>query len=201
MRPSPNRKSTPKVKDGKVQKKNFQGTTNNYYDHVQPELVIDRQRPGPGARHILTVEDIRSFIRIIPDWGKLSKGLDAIILTPFDEDCFGRYNTLGLIKLSAWPRDLWISLHVSVYERKHWLLERIGVEFEPSGDQVLVKFTEEQARAALLLGTFLHELGHHVDRMTSRNQIEAGNGEPFAEGFNRDIADKIWPAYTRAFNL
>jgi len=75
------------------------------------------------------------------------------------------------------------------------------VDTEPSGNHVICKFTEEQAKAAQLLGTFLHELGHHVDRMGSRSQIEPGNGEPFAERFNREIAEQIWPAYTRVFNL
>jgi hypothetical protein len=79
----PVRKTNPGVRGGKVQKKNWDGTTHNYYDHDEPELVIQRRRPGAAARHILTNDDIRRFIAIIPEWPQLSQDLRAILLSPY----------------------------------------------------------------------------------------------------------------------
>ena len=52
-RTSINRKSAPGVSGGRVQKKNNLEWTANYYTTAPPSLVIDRQRPGQGYRHVL----------------------------------------------------------------------------------------------------------------------------------------------------
>jgi hypothetical protein len=51
----------------------------------------------------------------------------------------------------------------------------------------MVKWTENTARAYQLLYMFLHELGHHHDRMTTRSRRATARGEPYAESYaNRD---------------
>jgi hypothetical protein len=196
-----NRKTTPKVVNGRVQKKNSTRCSPDYYFDPQPEIVIDRRKPGPGARHLLSVEDIRRYIGLIPEWGRLSEGLNAIVLTPYDDNSFGRYNELGVIKLSAWPRSLWIELHQDVLPRKQALVERMGVLTEELPWGLLCKFTEPQAKAFQLLGTFLHELGHHCDRMSTRSKVSSSNGEPFALQFEHEWQVKLWEPYCRTFGL
>jgi hypothetical protein len=198
----PNRKTNPRVIDGRVQKKNNDRPTHNYYDHKEPELVIDRRRPGPGARHLLSVEDIRTFISIIPGWPEQSKGIDAIALLPFDEATYGSYNLSGIIKIRAWPAKLWVEMHEDSEDRKGWLLRQLDVEIEDlSYGQYLVKFTENQAKAFQLLGTFLHELGHHVDRMNCKRKHDCPGGEPFAINFEQAAQQRIWPQYVKRFPL
>jgi hypothetical protein len=197
----PVRKTNPGVRGGKVQKKNWDGTTHNYYDHDEPELVIQRRRPGAGARHILTNDDIRRFIAIIPEWAQLSQGLRAILLSPYHDYYLGVYNTVGIIKISAWPRSLWVEISDGFYEIEAPLLNRLGVEMERLSWGYLVKYDQDQARAAQLLGTFLHELGHHVDRISGRNKEDSHQGEPYADRYMLEWAEKLWPAYQRAFKL
>lgn len=197
----PNRKTNPAVKGGRVQKKNWDGTTHNYYDHDEPELVIERQRPGPGARHLLSNEDIRRFIRLIPNWAEASQGLRAIVLVPYDERTLGRYNVAGIIKVCAWRRELWVEMGEEQYGREKLLLDLFHVDVELIAWGYLAKYTEAQAKGAQLLGTFLHELGHHVDRISGRNQWDCHNGEPFADGYEAEWGAKLFPAYVREFGL
>lgn len=195
-----NRKTNPQVVDGRVQKKNNDRTTHNYYNHYEPELFIDRRRPGPGARHLLKVEDIQNFIAIIPNWSELSKGLDAIALLPYNDEAYGYYNLAGIIKIMAWPTELWIESSAEWSERKTWLIQKLEVEVETlSYGGSLSKFTENQAKAFQLLGTFLHELGHHVDRNQCRGQHDCPGGEPFAIAFEHEMQQKIWPEYVKRF--
>lgn len=197
-----NRRTNPKVVDGRVQKKNNDRPTHNYYDHKEPELVIDRRRPGPGARHLLKVEDIKKFISIIPDWDELSKGVDAIALLPYNEVAYGSYNTDGVIKLRAWIAELWIEIHPLYSDRDLPILRQLEVELEElSYGGYLAKFTENQAKGFQLLGTFLHELGHHVDRMNCRRKHDCPGGEPFAINFANEMQKRVWPEFIKRFPL
>src|SRR5438477_10427959 len=103
------RKVTPKVVRGKVQKKNSNAITFNYWDHDPGYPVIDRQRPGAGCRHLLNKADIQKFIDILPDWEELSKGLKAIVLAKEDPGYYG-WHEAGIIGICAWERDLWQEL-------------------------------------------------------------------------------------------
>jgi hypothetical protein len=199
---SSQRKTNPKVVSGKVQKKNNDRPTHNYYDYPEPELVIDRRRPGPGARHLLKVEDIKTFISIIPCWDELSEGIDAIALLPHNGEYFGSYNLSGTIKVRAWPASMWIEMSDELDDRKGWLIQSLGVQTEDySHGGYLAKFTENQARAFQLLGTFLHELGHHVDRMKCKRKHDCPGGEPFAIKFEQEMQQKVWPEFVKRFPL
>ena len=56
-----NRKTTPKVKNGKVQKKNRHKKTLNYWNTRQDILQIDRESPGGGFKHFLEKRYYRFF--------------------------------------------------------------------------------------------------------------------------------------------
>jgi len=64
---------------------------------------------------------------------------------------------------------------------------------------VIVRWTETTAKAYQLLHVFLHELGHHHDRMTTRSRSTAARGEPYAETYAERYADRIWDAYEAEF--
>ena len=48
---------------------------------------------------------------------------------------------------------------------------------------------------------FLHELGHHHDRMTTRSRRGTARGEAYAENYALAYADRIWDGYVDAFGL
>jgi len=197
------RKVTPKVKDGAVQKKNRRALT------VHAGYAIVRHAPARGYRHIISQRDIRDFTDIIPDWGQLARGLESIVLTahPGDEEeqHDGRYRVFqrektGSIEIPAWDEDLWVAHPTVHFEAHRVVLERIGVPHEMVDDEtVQCRYTERQARAFLLLHVFMHELGHHVDRMTTKQRATSKRGEEFAERYAVERLDRLWPRYLEAF--
>ena len=82
-------KKTPKVRDGKVQKKNRTALTPNYYNTPQSYPVLDRKRPGAGYKHLIRKRDLYRFIEIIPDWDELAVGLNAVVLAPGEPGAMG----------------------------------------------------------------------------------------------------------------
>src|SRR5262249_39283877 len=141
-----NRKSSPKVIAGKVQRKNNQSLTGDYYITEQRLPVVDRKRPGKGFRHLLKQKDIHEFIGILPDWKELSVGLNAIVLAPGRWDAFG-YHVPGVVHICAWDENIWTDLSKEGYEQERAILERLGVPCEEIEDGVLCQFTESTARA------------------------------------------------------
>jgi hypothetical protein len=201
---NPQRKSAPRVKGGRVQKKNNWSLTGDYYITPQALPVVDRLDPGPGYRHLLYRKDIHVFVGLLPDWQELSIGLNAVVLAPGSWGDDGSYSVPrggGVVTLTAWPRDLWeeVSTEYAVGHRD--ILDRLGVETKSQGDWVLLKWTESQARAYQLLHIFLHELGHHHDRMTTRRQANTSRGEPYAEAYARKYEGLIWDRYLAALGL
>lgn len=186
-------KSAPKVRGGKVQKKNRTALSPDIYVHEPEILVVHRTRPSKGFYHVVSPSDVRRFVGIIPDWDASGQGIRAVVLTPGGDDCYGRYNSVGIVKLDAWPKVD----RQYVPTRKAWLMSRLGFEPDAEGDEYL--FSREQARCFLLLGTFLHELGHHVDRMNTRSKADSANGEPFAIAYELRRQQELWDAYVREF--
>ena len=193
-----NRKTTPKVKQGRVQKKNNWEETPNYYNTYQAELVIDRKRPGFGFRHLLKQQDIRTFIDLLPEWDELSRGLDAIVLAPGRTDVYGYYRP-GVVHICAWPIELEDQYSLSFYEERRGRLDFLGVPGERRGGHIQVRWTEWTARAHQLLFTFLHELGHHHDALTTKEGGQANRGEAYAEWYARQYTDQLWTRYREAF--
>ena len=195
-----NRNSTPKVTDGKVQKKNNPEWTASYYDTPPPTLVIDRQRPGKGYRHVLMQRDIETFIGLLPEWAELSRGLNAIVLAPGERTTNG-WHEPGVVHVCAWETDLWVDYAVSHYDDHKALFDRLGVPTHPIENGVMCEFSEAQARAFQLLHILLHELGHHHDRMTTKSKARASRGEPYAEAYALRHEAVIWGRYQEAFDF
>lgn len=192
------RKVSPKVRDGTVQKKN------NHRPTAALGYVFARESPAKGHRHVVTKRDIRLLISIIPNWHSLSKGLESIVLTSCGENHDGRYvvfdrERTASIQIPAWEGELW-RVVAPEYHREHSAtFDLLGVVCEPREDGTECRFTLEQAKAFLLLHVFLHELGHHVDRMDSKSQRTTRRGEPFAESYANELCSVIWHDYVRIF--
>jgi hypothetical protein len=106
----------------------------------------------------------------------------------------------GFVGISAWEEELWWDDARPHFVADHRdVFELLGVDFSEEGGRWTVKWTEGQARAFQLLHIFLHELGHHHDRMTTRAKRHAGRGEPYAEECARRYFDRIWDNYLRVF--
>jgi len=195
------RKTAPAVRAGRVQKKNNWDETPDYYIAEQPELVIDRKRPGEGFRHLLSQADIRRFISIVPDWEKHSQGLNAVVLAPGKEDHFGHYNS-GVISLCAWPLDGSISVNEYFLSLNTEIMQCLAISCSPDGNGYwTLDCDQDQVRAFQLLSTFLHELGHHNDYLNTRAKENANRGESHAEEFALELGLKLWPTYQKAFRI
>ena len=192
------RRTATKVRNGKVQHKNRHQLT------ATLKLTISRQSPRPGFRHVLAKKDVQEFIDLIPDWPKLSDSLEGVVLSGGDEGADGSYQSFhhertGLIHLEAWPEDLWIYLLEDYFRNHIAIFERLGVSHDFDEKWVFCRFTSAQAKAFMLLHVFLHELGHHVDRTTTRSRREPKRGEDFAEQFAMKRFDAMFQAYCRRF--
>ncbi len=198
-----NRKATPKVVDGQVQKKNNSERSPGYYDTPPPALVIDRQRPGKGYQHVLMQQDIETFIGLLPEWNELSKGLNAIVLAPGHRQYFG-YHTPGVVHICAWNAELWLRYRENEVglDKNLPVFRRLGVPCEPDeSGYIHCEFNPSTVRAFQLLDVMLHELGHHHDRMTTKSKVRASRGEPYAEAYALRHEAVIWERYQEAFGV
>ena len=195
-----NRKTNPRVIDGVVQKKHNHTPTSTYWNTPQSFPVVDKERPGPGHRHYLGKQHVVGFIELLPDWAELSKGLDAVLLSAARRRSEGWYD-LGVVGICAWPKDPWCVVDASYYEDHKQVFARLGVPCETKGEDYLCKFSESMVRAYQLLHIFLHELGHHHDRMTTRRQRETGRGETYAEEYALRHEQLIWAHYADRFGI
>ena len=200
MRSRP-RKTGTKVKNGKVSRKNRTELSAHYSQTKQPHVVVDRQRPGEGFKHYLTISDVRRFIAILPDWNELSVGLNAIVLAE-REDCLG-WCWNGMVAVCAWERELTLDWDTTFVVEHATVLDRLGVRFEAINDDsegMWCHFDESSIKGFQLMHILLHELGHHHDRMTTKSQQNIARGESYAEKYANDYADRIWDAYFKEFN-
>lgn len=195
------RKTTPKVKKGKVQRKNRSVLTPNYYDTPMPHLVIDRKRPGRGYRHLIPKRDLRTFIELLPEWDELSEGLNAVVLAPGERDTLGWHET-GVVGICAWERSIAWEAATPTFHRKHEeLLDKLGIPCWPDGEEWHIEFDLLTAKAFQLIHVFVHELGHHHDRITTRSQKHAARGEPYADAYAQRHEDLIIDRYRSAFEI
>lgn len=194
------RKTTPKVKDGRVQKKN-NWTRSMPSDALSPAVIaFERGRPGKGYRHLLTKADLVRFISLLPDWSEIGHGLHTIVLDEGDDATEG-WHSPGCIGICAWEHDLWVEYTPNHYTEHAALFEALRVSSESTSSGVTVQWTESAARAYQLLHVFLHELGHHHDRMTTDSAHAAARGERYAEDYASRYASSIWASYEHEFGL
>jgi hypothetical protein len=149
---------------------------------------------------VLKRRDLEAFVELILGWDALAEDLYWVVLSR-DADCQG-WHSRGTVAVCAWPVELWVE-HLS--KQWYWehadVLERLGVAVWKVGYRWVAEWTEDQVRAFQLLHVFLHELGHHRDRMTTRSERRAARGEAFAERFALELAEDIWDDYLRVFPL
>lgn len=187
-------KTTPKVRNGQVQKKDRHEETTNYWNTYQRIPVFDKEKPGPGYKHYLRKNHLVRFIQMLPDWDELSTDLDAVVLAEGVRFEDGRCFSAGVIYIRAWPRDPHISVYAQYFHEHSDIFERLGVSSSKAGNHYICRFTEEQVRAYQLLHIFLHELGHHHDR-------DSDIGEKYAEQYARNYEAQIWTQYINEFGL
>ena len=200
--PQFHRKTAPGVRDGRVRKKNNWKKTPNCYNSPQSIPVIDREPPGSGYRHIVKPRDITRFISLIPDWQELSRGLNVILLARCQPDCDGWYKYDGVIGICAWDVEMVMPYKEEWFWEHRDLLTRLGVETWTNQDgEPFGRWTPSTIRAYQLLHVFLHELGHHRDRMTTRSRRECSRGEPYAEQAAWDFEELIWERYCDEFGM
>jgi hypothetical protein len=193
------RRTTPRVKRGKVQKKHRWELTPDYAHGRFDGLRFDRRAPGRGYRHLLGRRDVERFLALLPDWDGLSTGLQAVLLTPGESNLDG-YHYPGVVAVCAWPQELWQVVYQEHVDEHEDLFRELDVARESLPDgRVRLLWTRPQARAYQLLHVLLHELGHHHDRMTTRSRTTCARGEPYAEAYAQRYAGELWENYARAF--
>ena len=193
------RRSATKVRDGQVQRKNRWARTPHYFTHDTPTLQIDRQRPGPGFRHLVFQEDLRRFLPLLPEWDFLQTGLRAIVLAAGGR-LMGWHNN-GVVAICAWERSFVLEDSTLPFIQDHQeIFDKLGVPYRLKEGST-IEFTEETARAFQLVHVLVHELGHHLDRMTTQSRNYPARGERFAENYARRWEDQILDRYRREFRL
>lgn len=193
-------KTAPGVRDGRVRRKNNWGRTPDCYSTPQLVPAIDRRRPGPGYRHLLLKRDIRRFVELLPHWADVSVGLDVIVLDRGGRGCDGWYDR-GVLAVCAWERNLVYPLDPGWYAGHRDLLDRLGVSVTGGPEDPVAHWAQETARAYQLCHVFLHELGHHVDRMTTRPRKCSPRGEDWAEQYAWAYEVQVWDAYCDEFGV
>ena len=130
MRGAP-RKTTPRVKDGRVQRKNHR----DEWTVDDGPLEVVTEVPGLGYRHVLDEALLRQFMALVPDWERVSRGLRTVTLCEGDEYREGYYFD-GRIELSAWsdpPAQTVGPWHFADH-RAVW--ERLGIGWRDAPEMV-----------------------------------------------------------------
>lgn len=198
--PHLHRRTAPRVRNGRVQKKNRTQLTPRLPQSFDGPC-IDRGKPGSGYRHVLLKRDVTRFIKLLPDWNTLSVGLRAILIAPGERNLHG-WHRPGIVAVCAWYRDLWYESTKWFHDEHIHVYDQIGLEREEQDDgYVLLKWTVPKVRAFQLLHILLHELGHHHDRMTTRKKRWSARGEDFAENYAVRYADRVWENYIAEFGM
>lgn len=194
------RKTAPGVRDGRAQKKNNWKCSPSWYWGAHHRLVIDRRRPGEGCRHVLLKRDIERFVQLIPKWETLAYGLDVIVLASGSRNCDAWYNG-RVIGICAWPTDMRYEVNPDWFRDHRDFLDRIGARCEGDDpDHTIIHWTPATVRAYQLCHLFLHELGHHRDRMHTHTKQDNGpRGEEFAEEFAWELEREILDRYFDEF--
>jgi hypothetical protein len=195
------RKTTPGVCFGQVKRKNNWARTPDCYHTPQQIPAIDRKRPGQGYRHLLLKRNIERFVDLLPHWEDVSRGLNVIVLDRGRSDCAGWYNR-GVLAVCAFEANLVYELDPVWYASHRDLLTRLGVKVEVlAEDSIIGHWTPSTARAFQLVHVFLHELGHHIDRMTTRPQKWCERGEDYAEQYAWAYEVMVWDRYCDEFGM
>lgn len=195
------RMTAPGVRDGHTRRKNNWKQSPSCYAVPQLVPTIDRQRPGDGYRHLLLKRDIERFVNLIPNWEQVAVGLDVIVLASGQWNCDGWYNR-GVLAICAFQTEMRFEPRWDWYQAHRDFLTRIEAHIEgETPEDITLHWTPWTARAYQLCHVFLHELGHHRDRMTTRTRRRCCRGEAFAESYAWEFEPQIWERYLEEFGL
>lgn len=152
---------------------------------------------------MVSKRNVQDFIDLIPGWDRYSERLERIVLARPVDSCDGAHvfyyrEETGAIFLYAWREDLWIELANSYFDSHRKIFEMLGVSFDRGDEHVMCRFTESQARAFMLLHVFMHELGHHYDRIHQKHRYSS-KGEDYAEKFALSRFEQLFAAYIAKF--
>lgn len=191
------RRTATRIKKGTVQKKNRHTKTPNYWNTYQDEIQIDIESPGKGYKHFLKKRDIKQFLEILPNREEIDIEFDAVLLARGGFNIDGWYQN-GVVCICAWEKE-----KIQEYTLKHFdahkkLFDRLDVKYTIMKDFVICDFTENQIKAYQLLHIFLHELGHHHDRINTKTR-KIARGENYAESYALKYEEIIWNKYFEYF--
>jgi hypothetical protein len=190
-----------RVRDGRVQRKNRTARSPNCLTDETPSLVVARQKPGYGYRHVASQADVRKFLSLLPTWQELTAGLNTIVLAAGSNSAMGWYRP-GVVAICAWEWDVsWDDCRPEFFKEHNRLFEKLGVPTSEVDSRIKVDFTRNTARAFLLVHVLVHELGHHHDRITTRSKVRCGRGELYAEAYARKYEDVVLARYRDEFEL
>lgn len=191
------RKTATKIKDGRVSNKNRNTKTPNYWNAYLDDIQIDIENPGKGYKHFLKKRDIKQFLEILPNREEIDIELNAVLLARGSFYTDGWYER-GVIGICAWEKEMTKEYSLGYFNAHKKIFEKLGVEYKMKKDCVICDFTENQIKAYLLLHIFLHELGHHHDRINTRSR-KIARGENYAEGYAFKYEGIIWNKYFEYF--
>lgn len=191
------RRTATRIKNGTVQKKNRHTKTPNYWNTYQNEIQIDIENPGKGYKHFLKKRDIKQFLEILPNREEIDVMFDAVLLASGDDYTDGWYQN-GVIAICAWEKEMTKEYSLGYFKAHKSIFDRLEVKCQVKKDHVICDFTENQIKAYLLLHIFLHELGHHHDRINTRSR-KIARGEKYAESYAFKYEKIIWDKYFEYF--
>ena len=191
------RRTATRIKNGTAQKKNRHTRTPNYWNTRQDEIQIDLESPGKGYKHFLKKRDIKQFLEILPNREEIDIEFDAVLLARGSSRTDGWY-TNGVIAICAWDKEMTKEYSHGYFEDHKSIFEKLGVKYTIKKDYVVCDFTENQIKAYLLLHIFLHEVGHHHDRINTKSRRIA-RGEEYAESYAFKYEEIIWNKYFEYF--
>lgn len=194
------RRTATKIKKGKVQNKNRNTKTPNYWNTYQDDIQIDIEDPGKGYKHFVKKRDIILFLGILPNREEIDIEFDAILLARGENDVDGWYNN-GIIAICAWEKEMTREYNLEYFEAHKAIFDKLYVKYEFKKSYVRCDFTENQIKAYLLLHIFLHELGHHHDRVNTKSKKKCARGEKYAESYAFKYENIIWNKYFELFTL
>ena len=195
------RRQTPKVQNGKVQRKNRTDLSPGFRNKPQDVLTIERERPGDGYQHLLKKAQVGRFIALLPTWEKLAWKLEAIVLAPGESGRRG-WHSLEAVGICAWPRSIEVEWRSEYVDRHRVVLDRLHVPVERvPGAACQLGFTRSTARAFQLISVLLEQLVLRYDHAAQR--FAGGQMGPSGSGakYLREHADAVWDACRVEFKL
>ncbi len=120
-------KTTPRVKDGRVQRKNYRDVNRPASGRLEIQVDVATR---PGYRHVLNRELIERFVELVPDWREVSRGLDLVVLADGNPWWDGRYKD-GVIEIAAWEHPVEKILAPSYYAEHRAIWDRLRVRSRP----------------------------------------------------------------------